>query len=225
MTQPVWECKHCKKKFNKERIFMAHECTQMQRAKEIQTQAGVMGYGLYKHWLEKQKRKAPPIEVFITSSYYSSFINFGKWVRETAIHDPHKYVELMLEAKISPALWKRNEAYQIFLEYYDKRADPFEQAAITVETLLAFAEGLEVSPSEVFKQLKVGEMLEMIQQRRMSPWLLFCSTSFKKWVGTLDPIDRTLLMKSINVEYWAVRLERQPKVVQELKEIAESLGI
>lgn len=204
---------------------MAHECTSMQRAKEIQTQAGAMGYGLYKHWLEKQKRKAPPVEAFITSSYYTQFISFGKWVRETGIHDPHKYVELMIEAKISPSLWKRNEAYQIFLEYYDKRADPYEQAAVTVETLSALAEGLEVAPGDVFKQLTMGDMLDMIQQRRMSPWLLFCSVAFKTWVGSLDPTDRTMLMKSIGVDYWAVRLERQPQVVRELKEIAEALGI
>lgn len=204
---------------------MAHECTSMQRAKEIQTQAGVMGYGLYKHWLEKQKRKAPPVEAFITSSYYSSFINFGKWVRETGIHDPHKYVELMLEAKISPALWKRNEAYKIFLEYYDNRANPYEQASVTVETLTALAEGLEVSIGDVFKQLTFGDMLDMIQQRRLSPWLLFCSKEFKAWVGTLDPLDRTMLMKSIGVDYWAVRLERQPQTVRELKDIAEALGI
>lgn len=221
----LWECKHCRKKFSKERIFMAHECTQMQRSKEIQTPVGAMAYGLYKYWLEKQKRKAPPVEGYISSSYYTGFIKFAQYVKETGVHDPHKYVELMLEAKISPTLWRRSEAYQIFLDYFDKRSSPYEQAATSVETITALAEGLEVAPGDVFKQLQVGDMLDMIQQKRLSPWLLFCSKSFKEWIGVQDPNDRALLMRSIGVDYWAVKLERQPEVVRELKEIAEALGI
>lgn len=222
---PLFECKYCKKKFHKERIFMAHECTSMVRAREIQTPQGQTAYALYKHWMEKQKRKAPPIEAFITSSYYTSFTKFAEYLRETGVHDPYRYVELMIEEKISPALWRRQEAYQIFLEYFDKRANPYEQAAVSVETLTALWEGLEVEPSQVFNQLKCGDMLDMIQQRRLSPWLLFCSKAFKEWVSKLDSHERSYLMKSINVDYWAVKLERQPEVVKELKATAEALGI
>lgn len=220
-----FDCKYCHKKFLSERSFMKHECTQMIRAEEIKSIHGQMAYGLYKHWLEKQKKKAPAIESFCTSSYYSSFIKFAKWIKDTNIPDSLKYVELMVNNKISPALWRRNEAYQIYQEYMERKSNPYEQAHITVETILTFSEGLELTPGEVFSKFKVGEILELIQQRRLSPWLLFCSTKFRQWTQSLSDHDRIFLMKGIGIDYWAIKLEKSPEIVKNLKETAIQLGI
>lgn len=225
MIDPGWTCKHCKRKFISERAFMKHECTQMLRGKEIQTVIGQSAYGLYKVWMEKQRRAAPPIETFLSSAYFTSFMKFSAWVRDTGVAEATKYVELMVAAKIAPALWRRNEAYQIYLEHFDKRTDPISQATTTIETILALADGLECQPGEVFSKFQVGDILELIQQRRLSPWLLFCSRSFKNWYQGLHDADRTALMKSIGIDYWANKMESKPKVVEELKGIAESIGL
>lgn len=204
---------------------MKHSCTPMERATEIQTVVGQQAYGLYKIWLEKQRRKPPAVDGFITSSYYSSFIKFTQWVRSTGIPDPEKYIELMVESKIAPALWKRSECYQIYLEYNDKCSSPYEQAERTIETLIALSEGLTVPINEVFKQLTSGQVSELILQRRLSPWLLFCSRVFKDWVSTLHDSDRAALMRDIGIDYWAVKLERSPAIVKDLKDIASNLGL
>jgi hypothetical protein len=224
-TEPIFTCKHCKKKFNNERIFMRHECTPMIRGREIQTPVGQSAYGLYKVWLEKQRRAAPSVETFLSSAYFTSFMKFSAWVRETGIPDPIKYVELMVGAKIAPALWRRNEAYQIYLEHFDKKTDPIVQATTTIETILTLAEQLECQPGEVFSKFQVGDILELIQQRRLSPWLLFCSMSFKQWYQGLHDADRSALMKHIGIDYWANRMESKPQAVKELREIAISIGI
>lgn len=225
MSEPLYSCKYCKRKFFNERTFMKHTCTAMERSREIQTIVGQQAYGLYKVWLEKQRRKPPAVEGFLTSAYYSSFIKFTQWVRDTGIPDPEKFVDLMVQSKIAPALWRRGECYAIYLEYTDKRSDPDAQAQITAETLAALSEGLGVPMDQVFKQFKAPEIGELIQQRRLSPWLLFCSKSFKEWVGTLHDGERAHLMKSLGIDYWTVRFERSPDKVKFLKEYAQQLGI
>ena len=131
----------------------------------------------------------------------------------------------MANAKIAPALWRRNEAYQLYLEHFDKKTDPITQATTTIETILTLAEGLECKPNEVFSKFQVGDILELIQQRRLSPWLLFCSLSFKQWYQGLHDVDRAALMKHIGIDYWATKMESKPHVVIELREIATSIGI
>jgi hypothetical protein len=204
---------------------MKHECTAMTRSHEIQTVLGQMAYGLYKLWLEKQRRKPPAVEGFIASAYYSSFLKFAEWCRETGIPDPEKYIEIMLKDKIAPALWRRTEAYKMFLEWTDRRSDPYEQVSNTVETILALSEGLEVKPAQVFSQFTSGEITELIQQRRLSPWLLFCSKSFKDWTNTLHEGERRALFNNIGIVYWSERLEKAPEVVKNVKLIAAELGI
>lgn len=223
--EALYECKHCRKKFYSERVFIKHECTQMLRTHEIQTIQGQMAYGMYKVWLEKQRRKPPPPEGFVTSAYYTSFMKFASWVRETGIPDPEKYIDLMVDSKIAPALWRRSEAYQIFLEYTDKRSDPYEQVNVSIETILALSEGLEIKPAEVFKRFTSAEITELIQQRRLSPWLMFCSKSFKQWIESLVEGERRELMKNIGIGFWSNKLERSPEVVKQIKLIAEELGI
>lgn len=225
MSSGGFTCHHCKKKFSLEKIFLKHRCTQMERSEEIKTLIGQTAYVMYKHWLEKQGRKAPPIETFVTSNYYSSFIKFSEWIKDVNLPDGFKYIELMLNNKISPVLWRRNEAYQIYLEYTDKKANPYEQASISVETILSLAEGYEITPSEVFEKLKVGEVIELIQQRQLSPWLLFCSKRFKSWVNTLNSNEKDVLMNSIGINYWSLKLEKCPEVVKFLKQTAIELGI
>jgi hypothetical protein len=223
--QPLYSCKYCKKKFFTERTFIKHECTAMLRSREIQTAVGQQAYGLYKVWLEKQRRKPPPVEGFISSAYYSGFIKFAQWTRETGIPDPEKYVELMVNSKISPSLWRRSEAYQIFLEWSDRKSDPYDQMNNTIETILTLAEGLEIPPGQVFSKFTSGEIAELIHQKRLSPWLLFCSKSFKDWISKLHDGERQDLMKSIGIDYWSQRLEKAPEVVKNGRLIAEELGI
>ncbi len=225
MTEGLYGCKFCRRRFDKERIFMKHVCTPMERAAEIQTPVGQTAYALYRRWLEGQKRLPPPVETFLTSNYYTSFVKFAEHVRSAGIPDPQKYIELMLKAKISPALWRKPEAYQLYLDYVDKQSDPYEQVQITVETLQTMIEGLEIPPADVFTQFKAGEILDLIQQRKLSPWLLFCSKSFKAWVGQLEEHERTHLMRSIGIEQWSERLQKRAAIVDEFKEIAEALGI
>ena len=200
---------------------MKHECTQMMRSREVQTVLGQQAYGMYKVWLEKQRRKAPVCEAFCTSAYYSSFLKFAQWSRETGIPDPQKYIEIMVDKKIAPALWRRNEAYGDYIEYIDKRSDPYEQVNTTVETILTLAEGLEIPPAQVFDQFSSGEITELIQQRRLSPWILLCSNAFKGWVGKLHPGERQELMKIIGNTFWATRFEKHPDVVKNSKEITD----
>ena len=221
----LYSCKYCSKKFLNERTFMKHNCTPMFRSREIQTIVGQQAYKMYCLWLEKQRRKAPPPEIFMTSSYYSSFINFANWTRETGIPDSPRYIELMIEAKISPALWRRTEAYQIFLEYIDKRSDPIDQVIKSCETIVMIAEGLEIEPNQIFSRFTSGEISDLIYQRQLSPWLLFCSKSFKNWIEKLHPVERIDLMKNIGVNFWANKLEKSPEIVKQVKSMAEELGL
>jgi hypothetical protein len=209
----------------KERHFMAHECKEMLRSREVQTMIGQRAYILYKHWLEKQRRKPPPIETFVTSTYYTAFIKFATFCRDTSIADPELYVELMVKKGISPSLWMKDEPYGMYLEHMDKHADPYDQAERTLNCLATVAEKLEIPIGNVFAELRYGEMLELINQRQLSPWILFCSPKFKEWVAKLDEHERAHLMKSIGIVYWQMVLEKNPQVVQDMKTLVADVGI
>lgn len=221
----LYSCKHCGRKFMKEGPFMKHSCKQMERSREVQTVVGQQAYALYKMWLEKQRRKPPPPETFAASTFYTSFYKFAEFTRETKVQSPETYVDLMVKDGLSPALWRGEEAYRRYIEHMDKKADPYKHAEDTIKVLDDCALVLKCDISEVFDHLKFGEVLDLLNKKHLSPWLLFCSTKFKQWVAKLDKHDSELLMKTIGVSYWADALERKPDVVKTMKEIATGLGL
>lgn len=221
----MYECKYCRRKMTSERAFMAHRCEPMERAEHMHTSLGQAAYLYYKLWFDELRRKPPSHETFLTSAYYRSFMKLATFVKEVNMPNPEKYVELMTERKLAPALWTRNEAYASYLEWMDKTAPSLEQAAVTVETLQTFAEQLNVAPGDVFDQLEYGAVLTLVTQRKLSPWLLLCSTRFKKWLSEKTVDEQRRFMQLIGIEYWAYRFEKNPDKVRELKEIAQALGI
>jgi hypothetical protein len=225
-TRYLYQCKHCAKKFTKEVHFMRHECTQMKRSVEVQTAIGQQAYVMYKTWLEKQRKKPPAIEGFVSSTFYSSFVKFAHYCRDHAINqNVDVYIELMAKQGISPALWSRPECYNQYVAYLDKKADPYKLGEQTIETLLELADRLKVEPSKIFEELKYAEVLTLLDQRRISPWFLFCSTGFKAWVSKLDSHERDQLYKQVGIGYWADALERKPAVVKDMKMLAQELGL
>lgn len=219
-----YKCKFCKKNFLSERIYMKHLCTQMSRSKEIQTIEGRMAYEYYKIWMSKQKRTAPPPETFVTASYYTAFTRFAEWVRMTGIPTPDRYIDMMVQSKISPINWRRSEAYEIYNEFMDKHALPLDQAIVTVETLVSLSEQFECEIGDVLNHLKMAQVLELIHQRRLSMWLLWCSKRFVGWYATLDVHEKEQFRQSVNSVWWSVKLERSTDIPA-LKKLAEDIGI
>lgn len=223
----LYKCSYCNKQFMKESAFMKHECTLMLRNKEVQSIVGQQAYVAYKHWLEKQRRKAPPIETFISSQYYNSIFKFAEFCRETGVGDPELYIDLMVKQNLSPALWRRDEAYTIYLDHIDRHSDPLKQCEDTADQLATIAERLDCPLPQVFEKLHFGEILTLVQQRKLSPWLLFFSDAFKRRRARFSDNEKEVLIKTIGGSgRWSLAFDKvNPAVKQTILEVIKGLGL
>lgn len=221
----AFECKYCLKNFVREASFMKHECPQMKRVKDIQSKEGIAAYYLYSEWMKQKKHKVPEIESFSISRYFGSFVKFVHHVHKLNLPSTDLFIKLMVQKDLSPMLWCRDECYSLYLEWIDRKQDPIDQAAITVETLYKIAEAIEMPVGEVFKAMKSGEVMHLIRQRQLSPWLLLCSKAFKDFLKALSGPERDELLNLIGYNYWAEKFVTNPKVVENMKLIASELGI
>jgi hypothetical protein len=220
-----YKCHHCGKPFTLERAYMNHRCHQMDKADMLKTAVGQSAYAHYSAWMIKMRRRPPPIDTFATSSYFTQFIKFAEFCRDVGLPSPDKYVELMVDRKISPSLWTRNECYSIYLEWNDRQSTPYEQATISVDTILKIAEAAEKTPADAFKVLEPSEIVQFLIERKFTPWLLLCSKAFKEKLQVMSEDEQKQIMRLIGINYWATKLERNPEVVKEMQLIAKELGI
>lgn len=221
----AFECKYCMKVFKRESSFMKHRCADMARADDIRTPDGMAAYAQYCTWMTVSKRKAPDIETFSTSRYFRSFINFVEKARKLRLPSTETFIKLMTQKNISPMLWCRDECYSLYLEWIDRTSDPIDQASTTVDTLYKIADAGEVDTSLVFTLINYRELMQLIRQRLISPWLLLCSSAFKSFLVELSESERDELLNLIGYSYWAEKFDANPKIVEQMKIIAVELGI
>lgn len=221
----TWECHFCSKVFVRETSFMKHKCPEMARAEDIKTIDGLAAYAMYSEWMQQSKRKVPPIETFSTSRFFTSFMNFVARAKKLNLPDSALYIKIMTQKNISPMLWCRDECYSLYLEWLDRSSDPVDLANTSIDTLFSVAEAANTNIASVFKALHHREVMQLIRQRKLTPWLLLCSKAFKMFLIELSISDREELMNLIGYSYWAEKFEANPKVVEHMKKFAEALGI
>jgi hypothetical protein len=192
----------------------------------LSTVQGQAAYGWYSEWLRAYKRSVPPIETFMDSRYFKSFIEFTDFIKRHQIPNPSFYVQLMSEKDISPMLWIRNECFHIYLDFLDKNATPLDNVNISITTLYHIQDTKEFGTLEqTLMSISVNELIHLIRLRKMSPWLLLCSKKFGNYVSNLAIDDRDELMKVIIPEYWADKLQKNTEAVNDIKEIVVELGL
>jgi len=226
MKERHYQCKFCHSKFVREERYLKHRCKQMDRAEEIQTQVGQAAWLYYQKWMKAYRRMVPAIESFMSSKYYQSFIRFTKHAQKLHLPDIDTFILLMKEKDISPTIWTNDQVYAIYLEYLDRRAAPSQQAQITINTLFKIADAAECDVGEVFAVMEPNEIIELLRERRLSPWLILFSGKFKHMLVHSTTQEQRIIMETIiRPKYWLEKFKKHTTDVDLMKKYVEELGL
>lgn len=221
----AWLCHHCDRRFTNETLYMRHSCEPKRRHEELQSPLGQSAFSLYRDWMRLKKYSQPSLAAFLESKFYRSFINFAQLLVDANISRPDKYMELMVDGDIQPALWCSGPAYNLYTAWYDGLHDPLEQVYDSISHLMDLAEREEVEFVKIFDHLGVQRILSLIRQRRLSPWFLFCSTEFGKVLKQLDKTHLKSFDAVVNSAYWGGKFSKERATVEQIKTIVKEIGL
>lgn len=208
---PEWKCDYCSRSFKHEKVFMKHVCPEKLRIDEMKSPLGQSAYAYYGEWMRISKRSVPPIETFIHSSFYTTFIKFAKHVLRVNMPAPQNFIRMMVGAKVMPTLWCRDNVYAMYMKSFDEAMPPEEQFMQSIEFLLSYAESEKLSIEDVFGNMGVEKFLLNVQKRKLSPWFLAASSVFRTWIKSLDSFDATRVEDSVKVGALMIRISSNDK--------------
>ena len=196
----LWSCGACSHDFVTEAGFMRHACKGRARIEELRSPVGQSAYIYYSEWMARSKRKAPPIETFAGSKLYSTFIKFAKHVLRVRLPNVNGFIRAMVDnGNVQPSLWCRDNVYAMYLQGYDAVITPTQQFISSLDEVYAFTKEFNCHISDVFDQLGVDTILDLVQKRRLSPWFLVSSAAFRNWMITRSEEDADRLESAIQV--------------------------
>jgi len=204
---------------------MRHHCEPKRRAQELMSPIGQAAFGYYRDWMKMKRFSQPGAAAFMESKYYRAFVNFAQLVIDANISRPDKYMALMVEADVLPVLWCREQCYAVYLDWTDKLSDPLEQVQDSVNFLFDLCEKESVKIADIFNHLGGQRVLSLVRQRRLTPWLLFCSSKFGVFIKTLDKSQLVAFNAVVNSAYWGGRFQTEKATVNNIKQIAAEVGL
>jgi hypothetical protein len=101
-----------------------------------------------------------------------------------------------------------------------------DQVQSSVDTIFKLMEifGLGDATSAV-KRLHSRELIELLRNRKISVYLVLCSSVFKSVIAEMDEGDRKEIMSMINVDYISKKFDGDKKLHNDVKSIVSALGL
>lgn len=223
--QSNWLCSDCNRRFSNENFFMRHTCEPRRKREEFSSPLGQAAYSYYLDWMTLRKYSKPNASAFMESKFFRPFMKFSQLVIDANISRPDRYMELMVEGEVQPMLWHTTSAYTLYTRYLDLLADPLEQVSDSINYLMDICQNEDIELKNIFQHLGVQRLLNLIRQRRLSPWFLFCSSEFGKVIKSIDKSHLRAFNLVVNAEYWGGRFSESKNTVQEIKLVIQGMGL
>lgn len=220
-----YTCSACGCVLKTEAGFLKHKCKQMQREKDLHSIDGQIAYEYYSRWIRQKKKGSHTILTFKDSRYFTSIFQFTKWTRRVNIPDVDRYISFMILKKYDPPMWMDDQAYVEYLQHLDKMCTVDDHVAYTIKTLQSIAKQQDCNLPEALGKLTSGEMLQLVRQRKLSPWVLVHMESFKMMVGALTEFDQIHFVNTIKPKFWKAHIKANPVGSDEIKQVCEVLKL
>lgn len=226
VSSPVfnYKCGYCEKTFMSEYRYVMHTCKEKVRWELLSTILGQNALKYYECWHKMCNRVPPHASTFLVSTYFQSFVTFAEFVKNVKLPNPSHYMRIMIEKKLQPPSWTRDDVYVMFIETMDNAKDPIEHITISLSTILSFCEKADLTPVEFFQYLTPPELAQLIRQRHLSPWLLLNSSLFKNYLLSCNESDQQLLEVVIRPDFWKQKFLANPDGVKKAKKYIKELG-
>lgn len=218
-----WTCEFCTHDFASERTFMKHRCRERERLDELRGPIGQAAYAYYSDWMRGNKRSVPPIETFASSMNYNSFIKFANHVKRVNMPNPQGFVKAMIDnGNVQPVLWCRDNVYAMYLQGYDKIVSPITQFMNSVDLVNEYAKEYNCEPKEIFSQLGVTKILDLVQKRKLSPWFLVSSGAFRSYMKGCGDVESNRLESGVQVGAMIMRIQQNPENIELFTEFSKA---
>lgn len=220
----IFICKYCESVVEKD--VNLHNCESKKRHELVKTNLGQVAFKYYVEWRRFNKHNTPLIETFVGSRYFTSFIRFVEYVRIMNIPEPIEYIKFMTKKGLLPAHWSSDNTYVEYIEYFDLSRTPRQQVDTSIQTLSTMARMMDCEISEVLDHIRPGQMIKLLQARKLSPWVLLFSGKFRNFLNTKVSQEQAIFLENfINPIIWERKFKNDPSLVIEVKNNVQNLKL
>lgn len=221
------KCDHCNREFVRPSTLLKHICEQKRRYLDRDRPSNRMGYLAWKQYyqLHHPNKKNLEYNHFMNSSYYSAFVKFGTYCSDIKAINSNAFALYLVKNRIPIDNWASDVSYTKYLIEYLKYENCMDAVKRSIENLLDIANDQNVNLSDVFRYINSNKICHMIATGKVSPWVVYQSSTGKDFLSKLDTTQTTMIFEYIDPERWNIKFKREPENVDEVKILLKSIPL
>jgi len=223
-------CKYCQKEFRKESTLVAHLCEskrRWQQEKDVGVQLGMRAY-LRFYELSQGSAKLKSYEDFVNSSYYIAFVKFGRYMVDIRAVNAAKFTDWLLKNNKKLDHWCKETLYLEWLADYIKREpvqDALERALKEMQEYADTSQTLAGDFSHYFLHGNGNRICHHISSGRVSPWVVYNSSSGVAFLDTLNQEQLQIVLPWIDPDFWQQKFKDYAADTEWVKDILQKAGL
>lgn len=227
MLEDTLQCKFCQKEFRKMSIFSAHQCEPKRRAlqeKDIGVQFGLHAFNRF-FTLTQGANKQRTYQQFVDSSYYSAFVKFGQYIVSVQAVNPSAFIDWIINSGKKLDHWTKTQYYDEYLDQYLKVENPQDALERAMKEMISWAERNNTVFNHFFLYGSSNKICQMINNGRISPWVIFNCDSGIKFLSSLNVGQLEIIYTVINPDFWQTKFKKYNEDTEWIKNVLVTAGL
>lgn len=222
-----FSCEFCHSSFVKERTLFSHLCEPKRRHMQRDERPIKLAFIAYRQFfLRRMSKTTPPTyESFAKSTLYSAFVRFGRTLIDLNAVNPMAFIDFLLRVEAPIDKWISPALYETYIRELNKNEAPLDALQRNFIVMQHWADETGSNWCDFFRLIDVPLAALYIANGRISPWILFIASSAHAMLQRFNPEQIALIEKSIDPEFWRLKIERHRSDVETIREVLAEHGI
>lgn len=209
-------CELCNAKYKTENGLIKHKCKIRLRMEEYKQAEGRIGFVAYQHFYKRvlvrtNNQKPKTLLDFVNSSYYNGFYKFGKYVVNLNMPFYHEYIDFLITYNIPLDKWTNDQIYDTYIKTQNKKETSERAVEKTLNTMNSWSVRTGIQWKDYFRKEDNVKIMNAIRVGKVSPWVIYNSTSGQEFMQTLDTVDLNIIFGFIDPNFWGLKFDRHKK--------------
>lgn len=223
-------CELCNSKYKTEKGLLNHKCRIRLRMEEYKEAAGRIGFIAYQHFYKRvlvrsNNQKEKSLLDYVNSSYYNGFYEFGKYVVNLNMPYYHEYIDFLITYNIPLNKWSNDQVYDTYIKTQNKKETSERAVEKTLKTMNNWSVRTGLQWVDYFRKEDKVKIMNAIRVGKISPWVIYNSTSGQQFMQTLDSVDLNIIFGFIDPNFWSLKFGRHKKEQEAVLDIMEMYNV
>lgn len=204
-----------------------HMCPRKRRWADKDMSHVQLGFRVYQLFYELQtfSNTAKTMDEFIRSQYYEGFTKFGRSCLTNEYLNPPKYAEWLIQKGKKLTDWPKDSTYNEYLTEYVKKEPGIRALERNIIYLSKWEEEAGVTWSDYFRKVSTPRAVYDIKAAKISPWLIYLSSSGIEMLSRLSDEQVTMVSPFIDAKFWMSVFNGNKEDTRIVKETCVTAGI